>query len=149
VVTGVSMFNRSIGSAVGVAVYGAIANGTLKTHGDGVSGLTLASHRVFLGVVATAVLTLIAVLLMPKVHVEAPPAEATGTVEATAAGTVEAEAAGLAAAEPAVAGSVAAATDAPDAEALSIGAGPAECPGPREGDGAADVPDLPLTSRHG
>ena len=70
VVTGTNMFFRSAGSAVGVAVFGAIANATLGT--SGVEGdvdpgaLTTAVHHVFLATTVLAVVMLAAVLLMPR-----------------------------------------------------------------------------------
>jgi EmrB/QacA subfamily drug resistance transporter len=78
VVTGTNMFARSMGSAVGVAVFGAIANAALigaagpGGHGsislDGVDPLVLfdALHRVFLGSAVIAVAMLIGVALMPR-----------------------------------------------------------------------------------
>jgi EmrB/QacA subfamily drug resistance transporter len=71
VVTGANMFFRSAGSAVGVAVFGAIVNATLD--GAGVEGdrvppaaLTDAVQHVFLGTTVLSVLLLAAVLLMPR-----------------------------------------------------------------------------------
>jgi EmrB/QacA subfamily drug resistance transporter len=70
VVTGTNMFFRSAGSAVGVAVFGAIANATLGT--SGVEGdvdpgaLTTAVHHVFQATTVLAVVMLAAVLLMPR-----------------------------------------------------------------------------------
>jgi EmrB/QacA subfamily drug resistance transporter len=71
VVTGLNMFFRSAGSAVGVAVFGAVVNATLG--GSGVEGdrvapeaLTTAVHSVFLGTTVLAVAMLAAVLLMPR-----------------------------------------------------------------------------------
>ena len=71
VVTSTNLFNRSIGSAVGVAVFGAIANATLDGRSISLSGsagagpLFDASHHVFLGVAAVGVLLVLAVALMP------------------------------------------------------------------------------------
>lgn len=66
VVTGTNMFGRSIGSAVGVALFGAIANATLGTGSRHTrADLDHASHHVFLGVAVVAVLTGAAVLAMP------------------------------------------------------------------------------------
>jgi EmrB/QacA subfamily drug resistance transporter len=70
VVTGMNMFFRSAGSAVGVAVFGAIVNGTLGASGVANAAaapqvLTTAVHHVFLGTAAVAVLMLVGVLLMP------------------------------------------------------------------------------------
>jgi EmrB/QacA subfamily drug resistance transporter len=99
VVTGTHMFSRSIGSAVGAAVFGAVANATLThrlqnppaalagrlpatvddagellVHPDWPaaevefvrSALFDASHHVFLGLLAAALLAVAAVLLMPR-----------------------------------------------------------------------------------
>ncbi|MGY1802373.1 MDR family MFS transporter [Blastococcus sp. SYSU D00922] len=71
VVTGTNMFFRSAGSAVGIAVFGAIVNasvGSADVAGDDVPPglLTTAVHHVFLGTVVLAVVMLVAVLLMPR-----------------------------------------------------------------------------------
>jgi EmrB/QacA subfamily drug resistance transporter len=71
VVTGLNMFFRSAGSAVGVAVFGAVVNATLRrsgVEGDRVApeALTTAVHSVFLGTTVLAVAMLAAVLLMPR-----------------------------------------------------------------------------------
>ncbi len=65
VVTGNNMFSRSIGSAVGVALFGAIANGTLRGSTDA-ADLARASHFVFLAVAGLAVLMGLAVVAMPR-----------------------------------------------------------------------------------
>jgi EmrB/QacA subfamily drug resistance transporter len=71
VVTGTNMFFRSAGSAVGVAVFGALVNATLG--GSGVESdrvapeaLTTAVHHVFLATTVLAVVMLAAVLVMPR-----------------------------------------------------------------------------------
>lgn len=69
VVTGTNLFARSIGSALGVAVFGAVANaiyagtpnGSLNTH-----TIVSASTAVFVSVLVSAVLTVIAVVAMPN-----------------------------------------------------------------------------------
>lgn len=68
VVTATNMFARNLGSAVGVAVFGAIANATLASEGDSpsVAALAEASHDVFVGVAIAAVLSLAALWLMPR-----------------------------------------------------------------------------------
>jgi MFS family permease len=76
VVTGTNMFARSMGSAVGIAVFGALANASLAgTSGGKVSttatgipapALDAALHLVFVGSAAVAVVLAVAVLLMPK-----------------------------------------------------------------------------------
>lgn len=97
VVTAANMFARSLGSAVGAAIFGAIANATLAARfadppaevagqvpadltadslildagpgpaGDFIRGALFdASHHVFLGLIALAVLGLVAVLLLPR-----------------------------------------------------------------------------------
>ena len=68
VVTGNSMFNRSIGSAVGIAIFGAVANATLRGAPGGTangSAVATASHHVFLLVICAAVIMLVAVALIP------------------------------------------------------------------------------------
>ena len=68
VVTANNLFFRSIGSAVGVAVFGAIANATL---GGSVTGavdptaLAAATHDVFLAALALAVVMVAAAWLLP------------------------------------------------------------------------------------
>jgi hypothetical protein len=71
VVTGTNAFSRSIGSAVGVAVLGAIANAALGPGGPTPSTLDRASHLVFLGVLTAAVLMIVAVATLPRVIAEA------------------------------------------------------------------------------
>ena len=71
VVTGTNAFSRSIGSAVGVAVLGAIANAALGPDGPTPSTLDTAAHNAFLGVLVTAVLMLVAVATLPRVIAEA------------------------------------------------------------------------------
>jgi EmrB/QacA subfamily drug resistance transporter len=71
VVTGTNMFFRSAGSAVGVAVFGAIANATLGRSGAesgrvAPEALTTAVHHVFIGTAVLSVAMLAAVLLMPR-----------------------------------------------------------------------------------
>lgn len=66
VVTGTNAFSRSIGSAVGVAILGAIANAALGHDAPTLSTLDSAAHRVFLGVLAAATLLLLAVATMPR-----------------------------------------------------------------------------------
>ncbi|WP_246078395.1 MDR family MFS transporter [Modestobacter excelsi] len=71
VVTGLNMFARSAGSAIGIAVFGAVVNATLRGQdvgSDGVSpaALTTAVHHVFVGTVVLAGALLAAVLLMPR-----------------------------------------------------------------------------------
>jgi EmrB/QacA subfamily drug resistance transporter len=71
VVTGSNMFFRSTGSAVGVAVFGAIVNATLGGSDESGAGvppglLTTAVHHVFVGTAVLSVVMLAAVLLMPR-----------------------------------------------------------------------------------
>ena len=67
VATSTNMFARSIGSAVGVAIFGAIVNSRISGPGEPDPGqLSDAIHLVFLGVAAAAVLMLAAATLMPK-----------------------------------------------------------------------------------
>ena len=75
VVTGANLFSRSIGSAVGVAVFGAIANAVLAGR-TGAAATTSASGAVFLGVVVAGVLTVGAAALMPATRADTSPAPA-------------------------------------------------------------------------
>ena len=68
VVTGTNLFARSIGSSIGVAVFGAVANaiyaGAPGGHTDPHTVVS-ASGAVFLAVLAGAILTVVAVIAMP------------------------------------------------------------------------------------
>jgi MFS family permease len=70
VVTGTNMFCRSLGSAIGVAVFGAVANAALhgvspeQSHDTG--ALVTATHRVFVGVVFVVAAMVLAVIAMPR-----------------------------------------------------------------------------------
>jgi EmrB/QacA subfamily drug resistance transporter len=69
VVTGANLFARSFGSALGVAVFGAIANAIyVGEHNGGKNALTVvaASSAIFLAVTVTAGLIIAAVLAMPS-----------------------------------------------------------------------------------
>jgi MFS family permease len=76
VVTGTNVFARSMGSALGIAVFGAIANSSLHQQvGDHISStasgipasvLEPALHKVFLAAGVVAVLVAAAVLIMPN-----------------------------------------------------------------------------------
>lgn len=87
VVTGANMFLRSMGSAVGVAIFGAIANGVIDRSGLGEQSpvaVQAATAAVFVGVVVAAVATFAGAIAMPRAHVddvEHKPAEATPVVE--------------------------------------------------------------------
>ncbi len=72
VVTSTNMFARSIGSAVGVAVFGALVNARVG-HGDhpAPAALSSAVHWVFIGVAAMALVMTIAAAGMPKGRVSA------------------------------------------------------------------------------
>ncbi|MGH1549160.1 MDR family MFS transporter [Leifsonia poae] len=73
VVTGSNMFARSIGSAVGVAVFGAIANAIIAGSAGGAKDpatIQAASTAVFVAVAVAAVLTIVAGLAMPRSRVE-------------------------------------------------------------------------------
>jgi EmrB/QacA subfamily drug resistance transporter len=78
VVTGTNMFARSMGSAVGTAIFGAVANASLgghadinKTSADGslaVSPVLLsqAVHDVFVGALIVAVIMVLAIMVIPR-----------------------------------------------------------------------------------
>jgi EmrB/QacA subfamily drug resistance transporter len=94
VVTGSNMFFRSLGSAVGVAVFGAIANnalggkaGALQSGQVAAAPLSHAIHDVFWAVLVVAVLAVVAVLLMPRDRPQPRPQPAsTGTGSTDTAG---------------------------------------------------------------
>jgi MFS family permease len=69
VVTGTNMFARSMGSALGVAVFGAVANAIYAgTPGRGTDphAIVSASAAVFLAVLIGTALTVVAVVVMPS-----------------------------------------------------------------------------------
>ena len=72
VVTGANMFSRSVGSAVGVAIFGAVANAVIARNGgaSSVPAIERGSEAVFLSVVIAALILLGAGLLMPSTRVE-------------------------------------------------------------------------------
>jgi EmrB/QacA subfamily drug resistance transporter len=77
VVTGTNMFFRSAGSAIGVAVFGAIVNAGLGGAGAesghvSPEALTTAVHHVFLGTTILAAIMLLGALLMPRDRGRAP-----------------------------------------------------------------------------
>jgi MFS family permease len=81
VVTGANMFSRSVGSAVGVAVFGAVANGVVAARLGGDHEdleklpkdiLAPAIHDVYYGAAIAAVLLVAAVVFMPNRVVERP-----------------------------------------------------------------------------
>ncbi len=75
VVTGTNLFARSIGSAVGVAIFGAIANDIIGREGAGISAgvtpeqIVSASAAVFIATLVAAVATLAAAATMPRTPV--------------------------------------------------------------------------------
>ena len=76
VVTGNNMFARSLGNAVGVAVFGAIANAIFGP-GDvtsiGPDAIQAGSAAVFTGVLVVALATAVAVIAMPRTPTISPP----------------------------------------------------------------------------
>lgn len=74
VVTGTNLFARSVGSAVGVAILGAIANSVFASHPGGENSIPTvisATTAVFIAVGVAAVATLLAAFAMPRTTVEA------------------------------------------------------------------------------
>jgi MFS family permease len=72
VVTGANLFSRSIGSAVGVAIFGALANGVISASSGGENDpgvIVNASAVVFAAVVISTVAIVLAALAMPKTPV--------------------------------------------------------------------------------
>jgi MFS family permease len=92
VVTGTNLFARSIGSALGVAVFGAVANAIYasspNSHTDPQAVVT-ASAAVFVAVFFAAVLTVAAVLAMPSA-VRGPISDKAGTGQPADTGTQDA-----------------------------------------------------------
>ena len=88
VVTGTNLFARSIGSSIGVAVFGAVANAIYAGHPGASDAHTTvsASSAVFLAVLVCAVLTVIAVIAMPGAQGES---AATKTPAQAGAGSAE------------------------------------------------------------
>ncbi|MFI2566320.1 MFS transporter [Paenarthrobacter sp. NPDC018779] len=75
VVTGTNLFARSIGSSIGVAVFGAVANAIYANSGGPNPQSTIqASSAVFLAVLVGAVLTVVAVIAMPEAGAKSPEA---------------------------------------------------------------------------
>ena len=66
VVTAANMFSRSIGSALGVAFFGAIANASLSSAAPSAPSLAHAAHNVFIGATVVAILMGLATALMPR-----------------------------------------------------------------------------------
>ena len=67
VVTATNLFGRSVGSAVGVALFGAIANITLAGLAEPTAGpVATATHHVFITATVLSAVLLVAVWLMPK-----------------------------------------------------------------------------------
>jgi EmrB/QacA subfamily drug resistance transporter len=66
VVTANNIFLRSLGSSLGVAVFGAIANATIGADQADPARLTTAVHRIFTGMAIIAALMIVAVTLMAR-----------------------------------------------------------------------------------
>lgn len=85
VVTGTNLFARSIGSSVGVAIFGAVANsiyaGVPGGHSDPQT-IVSASTAVFMAVLVSAILTVVAVIAMPAVDGEGNTLEASAEANA-------------------------------------------------------------------
>jgi EmrB/QacA subfamily drug resistance transporter len=77
VVTGAQLFARSIGSAVGVAIFGAIANALIAGHSrTSIPIIISSSTAVFVAVAVVVLATVLAALLMPRSRVAAAAASA-------------------------------------------------------------------------
>ena len=76
VVTGANMFARSIGSAVGVAIFGAVANGIIARGGGPTvpTAVRDGAAAVFWAVLIASVVTTVIALFMPKVQADVEPA---------------------------------------------------------------------------
>jgi EmrB/QacA subfamily drug resistance transporter len=91
VVTGNNLFCRSLGSALGVAVFGAIANATLRSRSGLTSSgarsgaaLTTATHHVYIAVLVLSLGMALAVACMPRQQ-EQPPSDASAPAAAGSA----------------------------------------------------------------
>jgi EmrB/QacA subfamily drug resistance transporter len=85
-VTGTNMFARSMGSAIGVAIFGAVVNSRVTLTAAGVpegAGLANAMHLVYFAIFVVAVVLLVSVLFLPGHRSRA--AEQTDTGAAVAA----------------------------------------------------------------
>ena len=85
VVTGTNLFARSIGSSIGVAVFGAVANSIYAGVPGGESDpqtIVSATTAVFMAVLISAILTVVAVIAMPPVNHGINPLEATAEANA-------------------------------------------------------------------
>jgi EmrB/QacA subfamily drug resistance transporter len=65
VVTGTAMFSRTVGSAIGVAICGALANASLVA-GASAETINAATHDVFVALAVVSVLMIATVLAMPR-----------------------------------------------------------------------------------
>ncbi|GIF73826.1 MDR family MFS transporter [Asanoa siamensis] len=72
VVTANNLFLRSVGSSLGTAVFGAVANATLRGGHDDPVRLVRAVHGVFVGVLIVAVVVAVAAAFFPRGDVLAP-----------------------------------------------------------------------------
>ena len=94
VVTGTNLFARSIGSSIGVAVFGAVANaiyaGAPGGHTDPHTVVS-ASGAVFLAVLAGAILTVVAVIAMPATDTKSTAPATTGPAAAAEASRASAQ----------------------------------------------------------
>ncbi len=66
VVTASSVFLRSVGSSLGIAVFGAIANATVGAGAVDPARLTVAVHRIMIGLVVIAAIMLVMAALIPR-----------------------------------------------------------------------------------
>ena len=66
VVTASNIFLRSLGSALGVAVFGAIANATVGTGAVDPVRLNTAVHRIFIGIVIVAAALIVLAAVLPR-----------------------------------------------------------------------------------
>ena len=65
VATATNMFSRSVGSAIGVAVFGAMVNAVVGDHPTAAT-LAIGVHRVFIGILVLALAMGVLELFMPK-----------------------------------------------------------------------------------
>jgi hypothetical protein len=83
VVTGSNIFLRSLGSSLGVAVFGAIANAVIGPGRVDPAQLTTAVHHIVIGLVVVAAVMLVLVTQMPRGDVPTINERSRGAMETT------------------------------------------------------------------
>jgi multidrug resistance protein len=107
VVTANNIFLRSLGSSLGVAVFGAVANAVIGHGTVTAAHLAIAVHRIFIGIVLVAAVMVVLAALMPATAdqsiADSAGAQETGSAEAQEPGDANAQQTGGAKAQETVA----------------------------------------------